>query len=98
MRRRQIRLNTCSEKVLDSNIDIYEIAKIEIEEYECREKAHMESEINTYRINNFDSIKRNREEDLSFEMQQFIKIELDPVHYMSQVIRFNNMNRKTKRW
>ena len=58
----------------------------------------MESEINTYRINNFDSIKRNREEDLSFEMQQFIKIELDPVHYMSQVIRFNNMNRKTKRW
>lgn len=56
----------------------------------------MESEINTYRINNFDNIKRNHEEDLSFEMQQFIKIELDPVHYISQVIDFINMLEKLR--
>lgn len=41
--------------------------KIEIDEFEARDRAHMESEINSYRINNYDTVKRNKEEELSLE-------------------------------
>ena len=43
--------------------------KIEIDEFEARDRAHMESEINSYRINNYDNVKRNKEEELSLELQ-----------------------------
>ncbi len=49
----------------------------------------MESDINSYRINNFDNVKRNKEEEYQLELQHYIRTELDMNVYQKNVITFN---------
>lgn len=49
----------------------------------------MESDINSYRINNFDNVKRNKEEEYQLELQHFIRTDLDMNVYQKNVLTFN---------